>query len=137
MNTCHFCSQSWIFHLQLVWISWPGRVCSVQTQDKAHRSKLYSLLFSKMFLDLHMMFGRNILLWQFIGNLFHIPLRCADRSPYRVRQMMVLIKTVSKTKCPLFYIYFPVCFFSRSNNQAVNYLLEKYNYHSSFEFSKL
>jgi len=26
-------------------------------------------------------------------------------SPYRVRQIMVLIKTVSKTKCPLFYIY--------------------------------
>jgi hypothetical protein len=27
-------------------------------------------------------------------------------SPYRVRQIMALIKTLSKTKCPLFYIFF-------------------------------
>jgi hypothetical protein len=34
-------------------------------------------------------------------------------SPYQFRQIMVLIKTVSKTTCPLFYIYHVSIYFNR------------------------
>jgi hypothetical protein len=60
-----------------------------------------------LFLNVLMIFVCKLPINKIKGYLFSILSLSgpSSGSSYRVHQIMLLIKTVSKTKCPLFYIY--------------------------------
>lgn len=91
----------------MVWISWPGRICPIQTQDKTYRSKLHSLLITKMSCFLC---GRNI---SFIVYFFALSLLCFRRKNNRLKiiiksntwyNLALLISILSSSQMLMFII---------------------------------